>query len=193
MSKIYCILGKSSVGKDSLLNILEVNGFKRVISHTSRPMRSTELNGREYHFIDVNNMMDMIQNDEFIERRTYKVVGDTVWYYGIHKKEIDINGNDDYIVIVDGQGFQAIKSYYGDENVIGIYMYIDNRERLLRALNRCKLTDKDVDEIVRRYQADDIDFTKDIIDECTLKINNINLNQSADIVIRNIKGKCRKV
>jgi len=188
MGKIISILGKSSTGKDSLLNLMVEKGYKRVISYTSRERRSNEVNHRDYHFVTKETMLKMIKNDEFVETRTYHVVGGETWYYGINKNEIDLNSKDNYISVVDGDGFKELRDYYGNSNVLGIYLWINNRERLLRALNRCDVDDKGVLEIIRRFQDDDIKFTKEVVDNCILKINNINLSETFDVVIRNIKN-----
>lgn len=192
MGKIYCILGKSSVGKDSLLNLMVDKGFKRVVSHTSRSRRSNEIGGRDYYFTSKESMLHMIDNNEFVETRSYNVVGNETWYYGVSKKEIDLNSDQDYVCIVDGQGFETLREYYGKENVIGIYLYVSNRERLLRALNRCEVDDRAVDEIIRRYEKDDEAFTSEIINQCVLKVNNVNLNDTLSIVLRNIKNGDRE-
>lgn len=188
MSKVYCLVGFSCTGKDTLLNLLVNKGFKRVISHTSRPKRSSELDGREYHFVTYDEMINMEINQEFIEMRKYNVVNNQTWLYGIHKDSIDLNSNGDYICIVDCGGFESLQAHYGKENVLGIYLYVNARERLLRALNRCELSDSDVDEIVRRYEKDKVDFPEETIKKFVLKINNVNINETLDIVLRNIKN-----
>lgn len=188
MGKVYCIIGYSATGKDTLLNLMVNKGFKRVISHTSRPRRSTELNGREYYFVTYDEMLNMEKNNEFVETRKYSVINNQTWIYGIHKDSIDLFSEGDYICIVDCDGFESLQGYYGKENVVGIYLYVNNRERLLRALNRCELSDTDVDEIVRRYTKDNVDFRKETIDKCVLRINNININITLDIVLRNIRS-----
>ena len=53
MNKIYCIMGKSSSGKDTLYKELtaQVPGLKTVTPYTTRPIREGESNGVEYHFV----------------------------------------------------------------------------------------------------------------------------------------------
>ena len=53
MGKIFCIMGKSSSGKDSIYRqIMEENelSLKPIIPYTTRPVRMGEKDGREYHF-----------------------------------------------------------------------------------------------------------------------------------------------
>ena len=120
MGKIYVIMGKSSTGKDSLLNLMVEKGYKRVVSHCSRPRRSNEIADRDYHFVKYQQMVDMIENNEFVETRSYNVVDNETWLYGISKSEIDLSSDNNYISVVDGQGFEALRDHYGKENVVGV-------------------------------------------------------------------------
>ena len=54
MGKIFYIMGKSSSGKDTIYGRLlqdEDMQLKKLILHTTRPMREGEQDGREYHFV----------------------------------------------------------------------------------------------------------------------------------------------
>ncbi|MBQ9437721.1 MAG: guanylate kinase, partial [Lachnospiraceae bacterium] len=53
MSKIIFIMGKSGSGKDSIgRRLLErLPSLRRIIPYTTRPMRSGEKEGVEYHFV----------------------------------------------------------------------------------------------------------------------------------------------
>ena len=53
MGKIYCVMGKSSSGKDSIYHQIMEKGvlaLKPIIPYTTRPIRDGEQDGREYHF-----------------------------------------------------------------------------------------------------------------------------------------------
>ena len=56
MGKIYYIMGKSASGKDTIYRRLmedKTFAFHTLVPYTTRPMRSTEVNGRDYFFTDV--------------------------------------------------------------------------------------------------------------------------------------------
>jgi guanylate kinase len=188
---VYALIGYSCTGKDTVLNALVQKGFKRVISHTSRPRRSKEQDHIDYHFVTYNEMVNMENNNEFIEMRKYDVASGETRLYGIHKDSIDLNSERDYICIVDCQGFEALQAHYGEENVIGIYLYVPGKERLLRALNRCELTEEDVDEIVRRYQADKVDFKQETIRKCSLYVENTDIKDTVEIILTYINYRKR--
>ena len=54
MHKLFCLMGKSASGKDTIFRSLlldESLGLHRVIPYTTRPIREGEENGREYYFV----------------------------------------------------------------------------------------------------------------------------------------------
>ncbi len=55
MGKIFCIMGKSGSGKDTILkeiNKVEDLNLKTIVTYTTRPKRNNETDGVEYFFID---------------------------------------------------------------------------------------------------------------------------------------------
>ncbi len=51
MGKIYCVMGKSSSGKDSIYSRIMQQGnpaLLRIVPYTTRPRREGEMDGREY-------------------------------------------------------------------------------------------------------------------------------------------------
>ena len=161
LNKIYALLGGACTGKDTVRRmLLQLHPeLVEATSHTTRPMRATE-NGSEYYFIDVDEFRNMYEAGEFIETRTYEVVGDKpgemeTWYYGYSVEEIDkklAQGN--ILMIVDLQGFKEFKEIYKDR-CIGIYLDVDRDLRVRRYLERDRLTYKNVAECIRRIDDDD--------------------------------------
>ena len=158
---MYCLLGGACTGKDTVRNMLLTRhpDLIEATSHTTRPMRATE-NGSEYYFIDVDEFRNMYEAGEFVETRTYEVVGDKpgemeTWYYGYSVEEIDTKlklGN--ILMIVDLQGFKEFKAIYHN-NCIGIYLDVDRDLRVQRYLERDELNYKNVAECIRRIDDDD--------------------------------------
>ena len=161
MHKIYALLGGACVGKDTVRKMLleSHEDLIEATSHTTRPMRATE-NGSEYYFIDTDTFMSMYEAGEFVETRTYKVVGDKpgefeTWYYGYSVEELEKKlkiGN--ILMIVDLQGFKEFKAIY-HKDCIGIYLNVDRDLRVRRYLERDELNYKNVAECIRRIDDDD--------------------------------------
>lgn len=148
-------------GKDTVRRML-LECHKDLVeatSYTTRPMRATE-NGTEYYFTNTDEFRNMYEAGEFIETRTYEVIGSKpgemeTWYYGYTTKEIDeklIQGN--ILMIIDLQGFQEFKEIYGDR-CVGIYINVDRDLRVKRYLERDELNYKNVAECIRRIDDDD--------------------------------------
>lgn len=185
---IFCLLGKSASGKDTILNQVIKNGIvENIISTTTRPMRSNERKGVSYHFITKDEFLKKIDNGDFLEVTQYKVAVDNdTWYYGIDNTKLDANKN--YITILNPDGYRQIKAKIGSENVVGILVLADDKERLMRSLTR----DINVNtlEVCRRFLADYEDF-KNVENEVKYIVKNRELQQSVNIVNKIIEKELR--
>ena len=82
---LVVLSGPSGVGKDATLDQLRQSGhpFHFVVTTTTRPIRASEVDGEDYHFVSVGEFAEMIEQDELLE---YAVVyGD---YKGIPKQQV---------------------------------------------------------------------------------------------------------
>ena len=62
MGKIYCVMGKSSSGKDSIYSRIMQQGnpaLLRIVPYTTRPRREGETDGREYVFTDETHVQQL--------------------------------------------------------------------------------------------------------------------------------------
>lgn len=157
-SKLFIISGSTASSKDTTLNELSNRGvIKTLLSTTTRPIRATEKQGREYNFITEEEF----NKKEFIEKRVYKVANGDTWYYGLSYDEIFkcYNNIGNYAVILDVQGMRTIKEYinrtFKDSiEVITIMLQASYYTRLSRYINRDKVIDDMVKEAIRRINAD---------------------------------------
>lgn len=81
-----CFCGPSGSGKSTLLNRLMSeypNLFAFSVSHTTRKPRPGEVNGKNYHFVEREKMIEAIDNNEFLEHMEFS--GNI---YGTSKKAI---------------------------------------------------------------------------------------------------------
>ena len=89
MNKIIVLSAKSASGKDTIMKqLVAEEGFLPCVSHTTRPMREGEAEGREYYFVDQQDFIARKRNDEFVETRTYDTVQGQ-WFYGMSKDELN--------------------------------------------------------------------------------------------------------
>lgn len=180
MGKIFCVMGKSSSGKDTLFKLLKEDkdlDLIPLVPYTTRPKRENETEGVEYHFIDEAALQQYAQSGKIIEKREYQTVNG-IWYYcTIDDGMIDLShGN--YIVIATLEAYQHLKSHFGTESVVPIYIAVDDLLRLERALAREKQQkNPNCDELCRRFLADNADFNPE-----KLKVNTIRTVYNNDIL-----------
>ena len=77
MGRIYCIMGKSSSGKDTIYKKLVEDpklSLKRIVPYTTRPMRAGERDGVEYYFCSEEKLRELSDAGKVIELRAYDTV-----------------------------------------------------------------------------------------------------------------------
>lgn len=174
MKKIFCIIGKSSSGKDTVYKIIrtKIPELLPVIIYTTRPMRDGEIDGETYYFISMDEMNSLDKNSKLIERRDYHTVNG-LWSYAT---SVDCFHEDkDYIIITTPEAYGKFKEKLKDFELIPIYIEVNDYTRLLRSLEREKQNkEKNYEEVCRRFLSDAKDFDKKILDELNItnKFNN---------------------
>jgi guanylate kinase len=188
MGKIFCLMGKSSSGKDSIFTRLKADkdlGLKPVISYTTRPRRSNETNGIEYFFIDEKMLDDYYISGKVIEKREYDTINGKWVYCTIDNDQFNLE-KENYIAIVTLEAYKSFQSYFGSDKVFPVYIVVDDGVRLGRALGRERKQEyPNYDELCRRFLADGIDFSSNELYNTGIKrhYNNNNLEEC----IENIK------
>ena len=99
MGKLIVISAPSGAGKTSIVHYLlkELPNLCFSISATSRVKRDNEFDGKDYHFLGVEQFKQKIKEDAFLE---WEEVYDNQ-YYGTLKSEIDRIWNIEKTVIFD--------------------------------------------------------------------------------------------
>ena len=164
MGSIYCIMGKSSSGKDTIFKLLlarEDLQLNRIVSYTTRPIRSNEKPGEEYNYVSIEEKDKLLEDGKVIEIRKYDTVHGPWFYFTVDDGKIDLENND-YLVIGTVESFTKIRDYYGDDVVLPIYIEVDDGLRLSRALERERQqASPKYEEMCRRFLADQQDFSQE--------------------------------
>ena len=160
MGKIFCVMGKSSSGKDTLYQMLKKElEFDSIVPYTTRPIREGETNGVEYHFVTEEEVAELEEAGKIIELRAYNTVHGIWKYFTADDAQIDLEYRN-YLMIGTVEAYQKLKAYYGEEHLVPIYIEVDDGIRLQRALNREKLQEQPkYAEMCRRFLADCQDFS----------------------------------
>lgn len=164
MGSIYCIMGKSSSGKDTIFKLLlgrEDLQLNRIVSYTTRPIRSNEKPGEEYNYVSIQEKDKLLDEGKVIEIRKYDTVHGPWFYFTVDDGQIDLKNND-YLIIGTVESFVKIRDYYGEDVVLPIYIEVDDGLRLSRALERERQqASPKYEEMCRRFLADQQDFSED--------------------------------
>lgn len=167
MGKIFCVMGKSATGKDTiyqkLLQESQLN-LKRIIPYTTRPIREGEVDGREYHFCNEEMVQCLEHEGRIVELRQYDTVYGIWKYFTVNDGNIQLE-KENYLLIGTLEAYVKVRDYFGTENTVPIYVEVEDGERLLRAINREKEQDvPKYEEMCRRFLADAKDFSEENLD-----------------------------
>lgn len=154
--KIIALFGKSGAGKDTILKelcqpeFLEKYNLKPIISCTTRKPRDYEIHGKDYYFLTGEEFKNeilsgnMLEATEFIEQ-----------FYGTRASDLDEDKINIGVFNIDGiLNLRTVNEI----EVIPVFIDCDAKERLIRCLNREE--HPNVNEVIRRYQADEKDFSE---------------------------------
>ncbi len=164
MGKLYVIMGKSAVGKDSLFCSLidRISMLKTVVPYTTRPIRTGEVEGKEYHFVTEGELEMMRQQDRIVECRRYDTLHGPWYYFTADDGQMDFSGEVQYAIISTLDGFEKMCAFYGREHVVPVYIEVEDFLRLERALEREKRQPNPcAAELCRRFVADEEDFSEE--------------------------------
>lgn len=136
----------SGAGKTSIARALveENKNFLFSVSATTRKSRPGEVNGKEYHFLTVDEFREKINDGQFLEHA--KVFGNL---YGTPLEPVmeSINDGKDLIFDVDWQGGKQIRSSSLSKFVISIFILPPSikalQERLMKRAQDSSETVKD--------------------------------------------------
>ncbi|MDH5472158.1 MAG: guanylate kinase [Gammaproteobacteria bacterium] len=150
MSKgtLYIISAPSGAGKTSLVRALVSNMDNVVVSvsHTTRARRDGEVDGVDYHFLDKDAFLSMVEHSAFLEHA--KVFDN---FYGTSQKHVEqqLLGGKDVILEIDWQGARQVRRLMQESQ--SIFILPPSREALR---DRLKNRGQDNEEIIDRRMQD---------------------------------------
>ena len=187
MGKIFYIMGKSASGKDRIYSRLAGDknlNFKKLILYTTRPRRDGEEDGVQYYFADDKKLKEFRGKGKLIESRSYDTVYGIWTYFTADDGQIT-PGKDRYLAIGTLESYRKMKEYFGENEVVPVYIQVEDGKRLERALNREKEQDNPkYAELCRRFLADQEDFSEDKIKDAGITVRFE--NDDLDICVKHI-------
>jgi guanylate kinase len=185
MSKIFVVTGKSATGKDTIYKRLVEDkelALTTIVSYTTRPIRSNETQGVEYHFVTEEELHNFKDKGTIIEQRSYDTICGLWHYFTVQDGQFS-NKDCNYILIGTLEQYEKIRNYFGKDRVLPIYIEVDAELRLIRSIQREKQQESPrYSEVCRRFLADEEDFSEDNIKRLGIlkRYDNENLDQCID-------------
>lgn len=169
--KLILIVGPTGSGKGTLVAYLRELHPELVesISCTTRAMRPGEVEGREYHFVGVDEFKKRIDEGYFLEWAQY---GGN--YYGSPKKEVmeHLEKGRSILIDIEVQGARQIKALLPKDQLLSIFIDAGAWEILEHRIKaRAPITEEEIEKRKSRYE-----------DEMTFR-------DQADYVVANPEGK----
>lgn len=129
-TKILCIMGKSGIGKSTLIKELSKNNnFYNVKSFTTREERKNDPNDKNTHIFVTNEKYEKdLKNNKIIA-----LYSSPLGYYSYTSVE-SFNIEKINLYAIDPIAFNELSKKYN--NVYGIYLDLDENERIKRKTNR---------------------------------------------------------
>jgi guanylate kinase len=129
---VIVVTGPSGAGKGTLIRevLSRVPGVGATVSATTRARRPGELDGREYHFLSLEDFLEGIERGEFLEHVTY-VSGHR---YGTLRSELDRLRAEGKVPLLEleTEGALRVKGEVPGAVTIFISARVDELERRLR-------------------------------------------------------------
>ena len=150
---MFILSSPSGAGKTTLVKkIIKNKNYSVSISHTTRPPRPKEKNGKDYFFTSKNNFKKLIKKGKFLEHA--KVFDN---YYG-SSKDVVINKlkkGKNVVFDIDWQGTRQIRNKKLNYKLITIFILPPSKKELLkRLIKREKKNMKTVKRRMKEFKKD---------------------------------------
>ena len=129
---LYIVSAPSGAGKTSLVRALieRLDGIQVSVSHTTRAMRPGEVDGVNYHFVDVATFERMVERGDFFEHA--RVFDND---YGTSRPAVQarLAAGEDVILEIDWQGARQVREQI--PGAVSLFILPPSREALHQRLS----------------------------------------------------------
>lgn len=167
------LTGPSASGKTELAKILfQKYNIRKVVTHTTRPIRHNEVDGVDYHFVSEKVFQTLKKQEAFVETTHYNQ-----YYYGTSFKELGENK----VVTVDPNGLIVFSNL---KNPRYITFFITASE--VTRINRILIRGQDLAFAKQRIEWDRQSFKPEnlVPTDHTIDNETVTIEQAADTIYR---------
>ena len=191
----------SGAGKTTLVGLLSQNPkFEISVSHTTRKPRQSEIQNKDYYFVNEHEFKRLIRNEEFLE---YAKVFNN--FYGTTRTPVieRLNKGKHVLFDIDWQGADQIKNKKLDYKLITFFILPPSKEVLFQRLSNRHMGDRNmVEERMNQFRYDvlhwinyDYVVINDTLNNCFSKIlklidaelNNGSKDYDADFIRKHLE------
>ncbi len=146
--RLFIVAAPSGAGKTTLLRKLleELQCLRMSVSHTTRPRRRDEVEGRDYYFVDEATFARLRGKGDFLE--SAEVFGHR---YGTSRRwlEMTIESGRDILLEIDWQGARQVRACMKD--AVSIFILPPSKEALRE---RLQSRGRDSREVIERRMSE---------------------------------------
>ena len=139
-NKLFLLSGPSGVGKTTIAQALlkQLPNLERLVTYTTRPSRSNELNGIDYHFISREEFEKKIKNNELFEYDEH--YGNL---YGNSRRDLEKIWQDEKIalMVLDVNGVKTAKKHFPEAKTI--FLLPDTMPNLEQRIRNRPMSEED--------------------------------------------------
>ena len=145
---VICIVGRTASGKDTFAGMLKEHGLKPVVSHTTRPIRTTETDGVQHHFISEEEAARILKDRDNVA--AYTEINGYKYFTTI---ESLMNAN---IYVIDPKGIEYLKAQHPEINLKVINIRCD------KSINQdhANIRQDDKEVFKKRFEAESKQFDR---------------------------------
>jgi len=146
--RLYVVSAPSGAGKTSLVKALMERepGIRFSVSYTTRKPRPNEVDGRDYHFVTMEQFTGMVARDEFLE---HAQVFDNYYGTGARAVETALANGERLLLEIDWQGAAQVRARLPEAR--SVFILPPSRASLEQ---RLKARSTDSDAVIARRLKD---------------------------------------
>jgi guanylate kinase len=185
LGTLYVISAPSGAGKSSLVKALieKTEGIGVSVSHTTRAKREGEQDGVDYHFVEKETFVSMVEQGAFLE---HAQVFDNYYGTAVANIEEKLKQGEDVILEIDWQGASQVRKQL--PYAVNIFILPPSLEALEE---RLRGRGQDSDEIIARRMRDAKSETSHYSEYDYLVVNDDFDNALAELKSIVLARRCR--